>query len=158
VTAKAEEVAEEESQEAAYDPVTGEINWDCPCLGGMAQGPCGEQFKAAFSCFVHSSEDPKGVDCIDKFKGMQDCFREREIGLPSSLPNLPDHAYADPDIYAKGTLVAPARLSADLVQKSPMMMPLTTIPFRGQQQNPCPTRSATLETRSPKRAARSRRA
>ena len=25
-----------------------EINWDCPCLGGMAHGPCGEEFKAAF--------------------------------------------------------------------------------------------------------------
>ena len=29
----------------------GEINWDCPCLGGMATGPCGQEFKDAFSCF-----------------------------------------------------------------------------------------------------------
>jgi len=29
----------------------GEINWDCPCLGGMASGPCGQEFRAAFSCF-----------------------------------------------------------------------------------------------------------
>lgn len=42
----------------------------------MAYGPCGEQFRAAFSCFVFSQEEPKGIDCIDKFKGMQDCFRE----------------------------------------------------------------------------------
>jgi hypothetical protein len=28
-----------EGQEAAYDPSTGQINWDCPCLGGMATGP-----------------------------------------------------------------------------------------------------------------------
>lgn len=41
----------------------------------MAQGPCGEQFKAAFSCFVFSEAEPKGLDCVDKFKGMQDCFR-----------------------------------------------------------------------------------
>lgn len=63
-------------KEGAYDPETGEINWDCPCLGGMADGPCGEQFKEAFSCFVYSKEEPKGVDCIEKFKAMQDCFRE----------------------------------------------------------------------------------
>ncbi|KAI8077768.1 P-loop containing nucleoside triphosphate hydrolase protein [Halteromyces radiatus] len=68
--------SEEKDQSAAYDPETGEINWDCPCLGGMAQGPCGEQFKAAFSCFVYSEAEPKGVDCIEKFKNMQDCFRE----------------------------------------------------------------------------------
>jgi hypothetical protein len=42
----------------------------------MADGPCGEQFKAAFSCFVYSEAEPKGMDCVEKFKGMQDCFRE----------------------------------------------------------------------------------
>ncbi|CAO3615280.1 unnamed protein product [Cunninghamella blakesleeana] len=79
------ESQEEESipkQQEEEDPVqsaideNGEINWDCPCLGGMAQGPCGEQFKAAFSCFVYSDAEPKGVDCVDKFKDMQDCFRQ----------------------------------------------------------------------------------
>lgn len=58
----------EADQQGAFNPETGEINWDCPCLGGMAHGPCGEEFKAAFSCFVYSNEEPKGVECIDKFK------------------------------------------------------------------------------------------
>ncbi|KAK4050597.1 Oxidoreductase [Microbotryomycetes sp. JL201] len=66
---------DETSQQAAFNPETGEINWDCPCLGGMAHGPCGEEFKAAFSCFVYSEEEVKGVDCVDKFRGMQECFR-----------------------------------------------------------------------------------
>lgn len=59
---------EEAGQQAAFNPETGEINWDCPCLGGMAHGPCGEEFRAAFSCFVYSEEEPKGMDCIDKFQ------------------------------------------------------------------------------------------
>ncbi|KAF1836454.1 hypothetical protein BDW02DRAFT_567043 [Decorospora gaudefroyi] len=71
-----EELEEEADQQGAFNPETGEINWDCPCLGGMADGPCGPQFKAAFSCFVYSTEEPKGMDCIDKFKDMQNCFRE----------------------------------------------------------------------------------
>ena len=62
------ELEEEADQQGAFNPETGEINWDCPCLGGMADGPCGEEFKAAFSCFVYSAEEPKGMDCIDKFK------------------------------------------------------------------------------------------
>lgn len=66
---------DDETNQSAYDERTGEINWDCPCLGGMAHGPCGEEFKQAFSCFVFSEADPKGMDCIDKFKLMQDCFR-----------------------------------------------------------------------------------
>ena len=75
---------DDESSGGAFNPVTGEINWDCPCLGGMAHGPCGPQFREAFSCFVFSEKEPKGIDCVEKFKGMQDCFREH------------------PDIYGEG--------------------------------------------------------
>lgn len=71
-----EALEEEADQQGAFNEETGEINWDCPCLGGMAHGPCGEQFRAAFSCFVYSKEEPKGVDCIEHFKTMQNCFRE----------------------------------------------------------------------------------
>src|SRR6266540_2813815 len=64
----------EESQSDAFNPDTGEINWDCPCLEGMAKGSCGEQFKAAFSCFIYSKAEPKGVDCLEQFQKMKDCF------------------------------------------------------------------------------------
>jgi hypothetical protein len=80
-----EQEQEDESSGGAFDPVTGKINWDCPCLGGMAYGPCGMQFREAFSCFVFSEEEPKGIDCVEKFKAMQDCFRE------------------NPDVYGDGT-------------------------------------------------------
>jgi intermembrane space import and assembly protein 40 len=70
------DLEEEASQESAFDPETNTINWDCPCLGGMAHGPCGEEFKKAFSCFVFSEQEPKGIDCVENFKGMQDCFRK----------------------------------------------------------------------------------
>ncbi|KIX05482.1 mitochondrial intermembrane space import and assembly protein 40 [Rhinocladiella mackenziei CBS 650.93] len=66
---------QEAANEGAFNPETGEINWDCPCLGGMAHGPCGPEFREAFSCFVFSTEEPKGMDCIDKFQNMQQCFQ-----------------------------------------------------------------------------------
>lgn len=50
---------------------SGDINWNCPCLGGMATGPCGVEFREAFSCFHNSEADPKGSDCYDAFKTMQ---------------------------------------------------------------------------------------
>jgi intermembrane space import and assembly protein 40 len=71
-----DELESEASQESAFDPETNTINWDCPCLGGMAHGPCGDEFKEAFSCFVFSEKEPKGIECVEKFKGMQDCFRK----------------------------------------------------------------------------------
>lgn len=52
----------------------GDINWNCPCLGGMATGPCGVEFREAFSCFHYSEAEPKGSDCFDNFQTMQDCF------------------------------------------------------------------------------------
>ncbi|XP_061731226.1 mitochondrial intermembrane space import and assembly protein 40 [Nerophis ophidion] len=54
----------------------GDINWNCPCLGGMASGPCGSQFKEAFSCFHHSTEEVKGSECIDHFRNMQECMQK----------------------------------------------------------------------------------
>ena len=67
---------QQQENEGAFNPDTGEINWDCPCLGGMAHGPCGEEFKQAFSCFVFSKLEPQGIDCIDKFEKMRQCFKQ----------------------------------------------------------------------------------
>lgn len=76
ITDEENEPTAEDYEGAAYNPVTGEINWDCPCLGGMAHGPCGEEFKEAFACFVYSESEPKGIDCIKKFEAMRTCFRQ----------------------------------------------------------------------------------
>ncbi|BET03391.1 coiled-coil-helix-coiled-coil-helix domain containing 4 [Nesidiocoris tenuis] len=54
----------------------GTINWDCPCLGGMAYGPCGDEFRAAFSCFHYSTAEQKGSDCLEPFMAMQSCFQK----------------------------------------------------------------------------------
>ncbi len=52
----------------------GSINWSCPCLGGMATGPCGPEFREAFSCFHYSTEEPKGADCFEQFNAMHECM------------------------------------------------------------------------------------
>ncbi|KAG6028623.1 hypothetical protein E4U40_000915 [Claviceps sp. LM458 group G5] len=90
-----EDVEEDAPREAAFNPETGEINWDCPCLGGMAHGPCGEEFKAAFSCFVYSTDEPKGMDCIDKFQGMQECFRKYPDHYGAELTDDDDEVAED---------------------------------------------------------------
>ncbi|KAG9332538.1 hypothetical protein JZ751_014636 [Albula glossodonta] len=83
---------------------SGAINWNCPCLGGMASGPCGEQFKSAFSCFHYSKEEVKGSDCMEQFRGMQECMQrypelypqedEKEStsssGVPETEPTTPN--------------------------------------------------------------------
>ena len=33
----------------------GDVNWNCPCIGSMAIGPCGVEFREAFGCFHYRS-------------------------------------------------------------------------------------------------------
>ena len=40
----------------------------------MATGPCGFEFREAFSCFHHSTEETKGSECYEQFRGMQQCM------------------------------------------------------------------------------------
>lgn len=105
-----EELEQEAGQQGAFNEETGEINWDCPCLGGMAYGPCGEQFREAFSCFVFSQEEPKGINCIDKFKGMQDCFREHPDVYGAELEDA-DAPLEGEEVPAEGQPAAQAQAS-----------------------------------------------
>ncbi|GAV52589.1 hypothetical protein ZYGR_0AG05800 [Zygosaccharomyces rouxii] len=99
--------SEQGERATAYNPDTGVINWDCPCLGGMAHGPCGEEFKAAFSCFVYSEADPKGIDCIDKFQQMQDCFRRHPEHYAEQLKDEEEAAAAQESVEAEVAVSEP---------------------------------------------------
>ncbi|KAI4467124.1 coiled-coil-helix-coiled-coil-helix domain containing 4 [Holotrichia oblita] len=79
----------------------GEINWNCPCLGGMATGPCGVEFRNAFSCFHYSTAEPKGSDCFELFKTMQNCMKQyptlysKDLGEDEENINMPDQPMPD---------------------------------------------------------------
>ncbi|XP_063627714.1 mitochondrial intermembrane space import and assembly protein 40 [Cydia splendana] len=88
----------------------GSINWGCPCLGGMATGPCAQPFRDAFSCFHYSEAEPKGSDCYEKFSEMQACMAnypelygrdedDEEPALPGTgpAPGAPDERPPDAD-------------------------------------------------------------
>ncbi|XP_061893424.1 mitochondrial intermembrane space import and assembly protein 40-like [Entelurus aequoreus] len=69
---------------------SGDINWNCPCLGGMASGPCGVDFKEAFSCFHYSKEEVKGSECLDQFTAMQECMQRYPELYPQEDDKVPD--------------------------------------------------------------------
>ncbi|QDS70782.1 hypothetical protein FKW77_004154 [Venturia effusa] len=134
-----EQFEEEVEQQGAFNEETGEINWDCPCLGGMADGPCGPDFKEAFSCFVFSKEEPKGLDCIDKFKHMQDCFRAHPDIYGAELED------DEEDIQGEGGSKAPVAASAE--EASPLPVPVSQ-----SEQAPAPAPAA--QRREPAPAAK----
>ncbi|WAO90685.1 Mitochondrial intermembrane space import and assembly protein 40 [Fusarium falciforme] len=122
---------EEAGQQGAFNPETGEINWDCPCLGGMAHGPCGEEFKTAFSCFVFSTEEPKGMDCIDKFQGMQECFKKYPEIYGAELADDEDGA-PTPDFGDEQPAPDAQKTSAEPIAQSTQTPP----PQEAQKESP----------------------
>eukprot|EP00123_Amoebidium_parasiticum_P003784 comp15097_c0_seq1/m.11748 comp15097_c0_seq1/g.11748 ORF comp15097_c0_seq1/g.11748 comp15097_c0_seq1/m.11748 type:complete len:107 (-) comp15097_c0_seq1:468-788(-) len=77
ITKKDQEKLQEASStglEGAILP-SGEINWDCPCLQGMAHGICGPHFRKAFSCFANSTSEPRGQECVEVFIEFQQCMK-----------------------------------------------------------------------------------
>lgn len=70
------QLPEDEERAPGLVKENGELNWNCPCLGGMATGPCGVEFRDAFTCFHYSDADPKGSDCLESFKKMSMCMSD----------------------------------------------------------------------------------
>jgi len=92
----------------------GSINWNCPCLGGMATGPCGPAFRDSFTCFQMSEAEPKGSDCVEAFQAMQECMMEFPLvyGRDHDLPDLED-TDSDADSSANSAADSSASNAAD---------------------------------------------
>ncbi|KAG1355174.1 hypothetical protein COCNU_07G012860 [Cocos nucifera] len=48
---------------------------ECPCVAELRKGPCGTQFTEAFVCFIKSTAEEKGLDCVNPFIALQDCIK-----------------------------------------------------------------------------------
>ncbi|XP_030544626.1 mitochondrial intermembrane space import and assembly protein 40 homolog [Rhodamnia argentea] len=48
---------------------------ECPCIADLRSGPCGNQFSEAFVCFLKSTTEEKGSDCVNPFVALQNCIK-----------------------------------------------------------------------------------
>ncbi|CAA7023439.1 unnamed protein product [Microthlaspi erraticum] len=48
---------------------------DCPCIADLRNGSCGSQFSEAFLCFLKSTAEEKGSDCVNPFVALQSCIK-----------------------------------------------------------------------------------
>lgn len=90
----------------------GDLNWTCPCLGGLPYGPCGFEFREFFSCLHYAKDDDKSdtikaEECFPKFSAMKECFSK----FPKLYP--PD----DDDDLAEST--SKLQQEAESIEKSP---------------------------------------
>ncbi|XP_062108007.1 mitochondrial intermembrane space import and assembly protein 40 homolog [Humulus lupulus] len=75
------EEGEEESLDAKAQKAL-----ECPCIADLRSGSCGDQFSEAFLCFLKSTAEEKGSDCVHPFVALQKCIK------------------ANPDAFSKGIL------------------------------------------------------
>lgn len=66
----------------------------------MASGPCGTEFKEAFSCFHYSKEEVKGSECLEQFRAMQECMQR----YPELYPQEDDKAQQEQSSETDQTL------------------------------------------------------
>ncbi|KAL2336434.1 hypothetical protein Fmac_010880 [Flemingia macrophylla] len=73
---------------------------ECPCIADLRTGPCGSQFSEAFLCFLKSTTEEKGSDCVHPFVALQSCikanpnaFSEDIIGEDESKESEPIQEY-----------------------------------------------------------------
>ncbi|KAJ1401069.1 mitochondrial intermembrane space import and assembly protein [Sesbania bispinosa] len=48
---------------------------ECPCIADLRSGSCGSQFSDAFLCFLKSTAEEKGSDCLHPFVALQSCIK-----------------------------------------------------------------------------------
>ncbi|XVF44615.1 hypothetical protein PTKIN_Ptkin02bG0138400 [Pterospermum kingtungense] len=48
---------------------------ECPCVAELRNSACGVQFTEAFLCFLKSTAEEKGSDCVHSFVALQTCIK-----------------------------------------------------------------------------------
>lgn len=58
---------------------------ECPCIAHLRTGPCGDQFSNAFVCFIKSTSEAKGSDCVSPFVYLQKCIKANPDAFPKDV-------------------------------------------------------------------------
>ncbi|WJX92249.1 Oxidoreductase [Trifolium repens] len=78
---------------------------DCPCIADLKNGACGSQFSEAFLCFLKSTSEEKGSDCVNPFVALQSCIK------------------ANPNAFSKDILEEDESKESEPVQEYKIILP-----------------------------------
>ncbi|EPS58514.1 hypothetical protein M569_16299, partial [Genlisea aurea] len=65
---------------------------ECPCISQLRSGPCGTPFSDAFLCFLKSTAEEKGSDCVRPFVALQNCIKANPGAFSSDVMDDVDEA------------------------------------------------------------------
>ncbi|XP_074592292.1 mitochondrial intermembrane space import and assembly protein 40 homolog [Curcuma longa] len=63
---------------------------ECPCVADLRKGPCGIQFSEALVCFIKSTAEEKGSDCVNPFIALQNCIKANPNAFSKDILDAED--------------------------------------------------------------------
>ncbi|XP_048771108.1 mitochondrial intermembrane space import and assembly protein 40-like [Ostrea edulis] len=104
ITAPSEAIIALDEEEIHDGPIgfvqpNGELNFGCPCVGGLHAGPCGYEMREFLSCNFYNSKDnndPRGQNCDDKLETMMTCIQKHADYYKEKMSGDPEDEEEDP--------------------------------------------------------------
>ena len=72
-------------ENASHEDQAKKAALDHPFIQGLRSGQCGSQFSDAFLCFLESTHEVKGSDCVHPFMALQRCFKANTNAYPKEV-------------------------------------------------------------------------
>ncbi|XP_076903086.1 mitochondrial intermembrane space import and assembly protein 40 homolog [Bidens hawaiensis] len=92
---------------------------ECPCIQNLRTGPCGSQFSEAFLCFMKSTAEEKGSDCVNPFVALQKCIQTNPNAFPSDV--LEDDEVKEQEKLVQEYKIIPPRWSKETATAKPKL-------------------------------------
>ncbi|KAK7381860.1 hypothetical protein VNO80_00408 [Phaseolus coccineus] len=71
---------------------------ECPCIADLRAGSCGSQFSEAFLCFLKSTSEEKGSDCVHPFVALQSCIKANPDAFSKDILGEEESNELGPDL------------------------------------------------------------
>ncbi|KAH0756985.1 hypothetical protein KY290_020478 [Solanum tuberosum] len=76
---------------------------ECPCIAHLRAGPCGNQFSDAFLCFLKSTAEEKGSDCVSPFVALQSCIKANPNAFSKDVLDEDDDVRKQDEVMTEET-------------------------------------------------------
>ncbi|KAL9230078.1 hypothetical protein vseg_005470 [Gypsophila vaccaria] len=93
---------------------------ECPCIADLRKGPCGNQFSEAFLCFLKSTTEEKGSDCVTPFIALQNCVKANPNAFPKDVDEE-DEQVSDKEVSSTGQRIIPPTWAVDSQSPKPRL-------------------------------------
>ncbi|MCL7049215.1 hypothetical protein MKW94_004444 [Papaver nudicaule] len=80
---------------------------ECPCVAELRSGPCGTSFSEAFLCFLKSTAEEKGSDCVNPFIALQDCIKANPNAFSKDVLDEDDNSKEEEEQIEDHRIIPP---------------------------------------------------